>query len=93
MDRRMLAIGATAVALAAIGCGADAATERAVQVPDVAAESAVPAQNGGSSSGSDAAQGNSTQPQTRDSTLRKGIEQQRRYYEGATCRGRGCPTR
>jgi hypothetical protein len=82
MDRRMLAIGAAAIALAAVGCGADAATERAIQVPDVEAGSAVPAQNGGSSGGSDAAQGNSTQPQTRDSTLRKGVEQQRRYYEG-----------
>ena len=82
MDRRMLAIGATAIALVAVGCGADAATERAIQVPDVEAGSAVTEQNRGHSGASDAAQGNSTQPQTRDSTLRKGVEQQRRYYEG-----------
>ena len=90
MDRKMLAIGAAAIALVAGGCGADAATERTIQAPAVEAESTVPAQNGGSSSGSDAAQGNSTQPQTgstrcwhdpmqpsdcRDS---KGVEQQRR---------------
>jgi hypothetical protein len=94
MDRRMLAIGAAAIALAAVGCGADADTERAIQAPDVEAESAVPAQNGGNSGGSDAAQGNSTQPQTgstrcwhdamqpRDCRYSEGVEQQRRYYEG-----------
>ncbi len=94
MDRRMLAIGAATVALAAVGCGEDVATDRAIKVPEAEAEYVVPARNGGSPGSSDAAQGNNTRPQTDPTcndcevTREKGVEQQRMYYEGTRPDGR-----
>jgi hypothetical protein len=38
MDRRMLAIGAATIALAAVGCGSDDASDRAAQGSDVEVE-------------------------------------------------------